>query len=344
MSRQGLDSFIVKQLPILPPSYFQEEELNFIVPRVVELTYSSHSMGSFAHDLKYGQSPFIWQEDRRGILQAELDAWFVRAYGLSREELRYVLNPKEIMGDNYPSETFRRLEENEIRRYGEYRTRRLVLDAWDRMERGELPAPQPYTAPQPAAVPGVNPLFGAGPLFEALEATPVILPAYMVPSTLSDGAWAMPAYNSISVQLQLAAILKKLPRPTRADKVRLAAVYALHPSYLTPQLSGTECHNWQRLVGDSARVSNAANVIHFVPRVNVEWRDAYTQLQGMQALLEDAENDTWAPGIAVQDFLTEGWPDGRAGFVLKVLEGMVIERSITVLPTDVQAWVKGYAA
>jgi hypothetical protein len=97
-------------------------------------------------------------------------------------------------------------------------------------------------------------------------------------------------------------------------------------------------------VGDSARVSNAANLIHFVPRVNVEWRDAYTQLRGMQALLEDTENDTWAPGIAVQDFQTEGWPDGRAGFVLKVLEGMVIERSITLLPTDVQAWVKGYAA
>lgn len=31
-----------------------------------------------------------------------------------------------------PSETFRVLRDNEKKRYGEYRTRRLVLEAWDR--------------------------------------------------------------------------------------------------------------------------------------------------------------------------------------------------------------------
>lgn len=35
------------------------------------------------------------------------------------------------MGEDYLSETFRVLKENEIRSYGEYRTRRLVLAAWD---------------------------------------------------------------------------------------------------------------------------------------------------------------------------------------------------------------------
>ena len=38
------------------------------------------------------------------------------------------------MGAAYPSETFRVLKEKEIRQYGEYRTCRLVLAAWDRME------------------------------------------------------------------------------------------------------------------------------------------------------------------------------------------------------------------
>lgn len=42
------------------------------------------------------------------------------------------------MGANYPSESFRVLKEKEIRHLGEYRTRRLVLEAWDRMEQGEL--------------------------------------------------------------------------------------------------------------------------------------------------------------------------------------------------------------
>lgn len=41
------------------------------------------------------------------------------------------------MGPDYPSETFRVLKANEIRRLGEYRTARLVLQAWDAMEKGQ---------------------------------------------------------------------------------------------------------------------------------------------------------------------------------------------------------------
>jgi hypothetical protein len=66
------------------------------------------------------------------LLQAEIDAYFAYLYGLSRDELRYILDPAEMMGVDYPSETFRVLQENEITAYNEYRTRRLVLDAWDR--------------------------------------------------------------------------------------------------------------------------------------------------------------------------------------------------------------------
>jgi hypothetical protein len=43
-----------------------------------------------------------------------------------------------VKGPDYPSETFRVLKKNEIAKYGEYRTARLVLEAWDWMQRGEL--------------------------------------------------------------------------------------------------------------------------------------------------------------------------------------------------------------
>ena len=70
---------------------------------------------------------------KRPQLMAEIDALVAsEVCGLSRDELRYILDPKEIMGADYPSETFRVLKENECRAYGEYRTRRLVLEAWDR--------------------------------------------------------------------------------------------------------------------------------------------------------------------------------------------------------------------
>lgn len=53
----------------------------------------------------------------------------------SRDELRYILDPTDIMGDDYPSKTFRVLKNNELRTYGEYRTRLLVLEAWDTLEK-----------------------------------------------------------------------------------------------------------------------------------------------------------------------------------------------------------------
>ena len=78
--------------------------------------------------------PFAWDEVRRAHLRADLDAFYARAYGLSRDELRYVLDPTDARGPDYPSETIRVLKKKDIRQFGEYRTRRLVLAAWDRMD------------------------------------------------------------------------------------------------------------------------------------------------------------------------------------------------------------------
>ncbi len=76
--------------------------------------------------------PFKWDEDRRAILKAEIDAIVARLYGLTDEELRYILDPQDVYGPDFPGETFRVLKEKEIRLYGEYRTKRLVLEAWER--------------------------------------------------------------------------------------------------------------------------------------------------------------------------------------------------------------------
>lgn len=125
----------LKQFPVLPPATYLETDLEFIVPRVLELTYTSHAMAPFARDLGYEGGPFAWDENRRAQLRAELDAWYALAYGLDRDELRYVLDPKDVMGADYPSETFRVLQKNEIAKYGEYRTQRLVLAAYDELRR-----------------------------------------------------------------------------------------------------------------------------------------------------------------------------------------------------------------
>jgi hypothetical protein len=136
----NLNFFYIEQFPILGPSAYMPVDLKFIIPRVLELTYTSRSVAPFARDLAYEGAPFKWEEERRSKLRAELDAWYARAYGLTSDELRYILDPVDVKGADFPSETFRGLKANEIRRFGEYRTARLVLQAWDRLERGELAA------------------------------------------------------------------------------------------------------------------------------------------------------------------------------------------------------------
>ena len=122
-----------KQLPILPPAFYTPNRLAFITPRVLERTCTSHALAAFAADLGHNGPPFAWDEARRAQLRADLDAFYARAYGLTRDDLRYILNPADVRGADYPSETFRVLKDKEERLYGEYRTRRLVLAAWDRM-------------------------------------------------------------------------------------------------------------------------------------------------------------------------------------------------------------------
>jgi len=80
---------------------------------------------------------FLIDEDRRARLRAELDAYYALLYGLTRDELRYILDPKDVYGPDFPGETFRVLKEKEEKRFGEYRTRRLVLAAFDELGASE---------------------------------------------------------------------------------------------------------------------------------------------------------------------------------------------------------------
>ncbi|RON49533.1 Eco57I restriction-modification methylase domain-containing protein [Pseudomonas frederiksbergensis] len=138
--------FIPKQLPVLPPSHYVEVDLAFIVPRVLELTYISYDLTAWAQDLGFAGQPFIWDEIRRSQLRAELDAYYARLYGLTRDELRYILDPADLMGPDYPSETFRVLKNNETKAFGEYRTQRLVMREFDRMTLAEASG-EAYVSP-----------------------------------------------------------------------------------------------------------------------------------------------------------------------------------------------------
>jgi hypothetical protein len=130
VSRQKIGStdmnvFIWKQLPVPTPTML-ESHLPFLVPRVLELVYTAYDMTPLARDLGDEGAPFRWDEDRRTLLRAELDAFFFRMYGIEdRDDVDYIL-------ETFQTETGG-LKHNDIARYGTYRTKDLVLAAYDRM-------------------------------------------------------------------------------------------------------------------------------------------------------------------------------------------------------------------
>jgi hypothetical protein len=124
---------VFRQLPVIPPDRYSRVDIDFIAPRVLELVYTAYDLKPFAQDMGYDGEPFIWNPDRRALLRAELDAYYAKLYGLTRDELRYILDPADVYGPDFPSETFRLLKNNEIKQFGEYRTQRLVLEAWDKL-------------------------------------------------------------------------------------------------------------------------------------------------------------------------------------------------------------------
>jgi hypothetical protein len=115
------------------PDSITANDSAFLCERILELTYTTKSLQEWAHALGHDGPPFRFDPERRALLRAELDAFYAHLYGLTRDELRYILDPSDVMGPDYPSETFRVLKTNELRKFGEYRTQRLVLEAWDRL-------------------------------------------------------------------------------------------------------------------------------------------------------------------------------------------------------------------
>ena len=141
----NMSTFFVKQFPVLTPDQIPSTMQWQIVKRVAELCYFNHDMDGWAEELweemseeqraelpQLGaQQPWVYNPERRAILQAELDAIFAHLYGLDTEDLVYILDPEDICGKGCINETFRVLKDNELRQYGEYRTKRLVIEAWD---------------------------------------------------------------------------------------------------------------------------------------------------------------------------------------------------------------------
>ena len=129
LSGTHMTYFIVKQLACPTPATFAEPATwqpdrslaDWVVPYVLELSYTSWRLQPYAREMGDDGPPFRWDPERRALLRADLDAAFLHVYGLTRPEAEHVLDSFFVV---------RKYEERD---HGEYRTKRLVLDAYDRM-------------------------------------------------------------------------------------------------------------------------------------------------------------------------------------------------------------------
>lgn len=72
--------------------------------------------------------------EHRAVLAAEIDALVARdVFRMKKEEMLYILDPKNILGEECDVETFKALRNAELRALGEFRTQRLIEEAWDRV-------------------------------------------------------------------------------------------------------------------------------------------------------------------------------------------------------------------
>ncbi len=126
-----LNFSILKQIPILPPNLYQEfckwdnsTSLDtWILPRALELTYTAWDLEPFAKDCGYDGPPFRWNDQRRFLLRCELDAAYFHLYGIERDDVDYIM------------ETFPIVKRKDEKLYGEYRTKRVILEMYDEMRR-----------------------------------------------------------------------------------------------------------------------------------------------------------------------------------------------------------------
>jgi len=113
--------YYIEQFPIFNIEDYNESLINIINNKIIKLIYTSHDLGSYAKNYGPYEGPFKWDIKERDQIKAEIDAIYAYLYKLDKNNLTHILDH------------FKVLKRNEINLYGEYQTKRLVLDAYDRL-------------------------------------------------------------------------------------------------------------------------------------------------------------------------------------------------------------------
>jgi hypothetical protein len=188
----SLKYFTKRQLPTFPPESYEQATPwaggtleNWILPRVVELTYTAWDMRPFAKDCGYNSPPFRWNEERRFWLRCELDAAFFHLYlgdaQAWRQRRAPLVNvfatPRNAVA--YIMNTFSILKRKDVKTFGRFRTEEAVLDIYDAIAKGHSDGNlyETHLSPAPADVRLTHPPFAGVPLVVPNGSRAPLLPA-----------------------------------------------------------------------------------------------------------------------------------------------------------------------
>ncbi|MGV8120660.1 MAG: hypothetical protein AB2L14_12945 [Candidatus Xenobiia bacterium LiM19] len=135
----NFSDYIMKQLPVLPPDIYylstpwghSKTLAAWIFPLVLELIFTAWDLEPFAKDCGYDGPPFKWDEERRFLMRCELDAAYFHLYEIERDDVDYIM------------ETFPIVKRKDIDKHGEYRTKRVILEIYDKMKES-MTSGKPY--------------------------------------------------------------------------------------------------------------------------------------------------------------------------------------------------------
>jgi len=123
-----MNFFLVEQLATLRPAELREHRpwlgesaSDWLASRVFELCFTNWELVSWARAMGANSPPFRWQPERRRALQGEIDAAVLHLFRLNRRQAEWLLDSFTVL---------RKYEEREV---GDYRTKTIVLEIYDRM-------------------------------------------------------------------------------------------------------------------------------------------------------------------------------------------------------------------
>jgi hypothetical protein len=240
----------------------------------------------------------------------------------------------------YIMDTFPIVRRKDEQKYGDYRTKRVILEIYDAMaEAARTGIPyQTRLSPPPANAAVAHPWPAEMP--RQLPAVPNPLEEL---KAVASAAWATPlSVSPDNVALfTLIEVMRCLGGPVDSERVRVAANLVRSPAIAAAFMEDVDAAAWARVVGQETQPlpCNVIQISQFQQgTADLPWAEAVRQLRGSGAIVVGSDGK-WSAGSRLPATSKQDWIQGRAAVAVQLLsaiEPVVAERKILAFIRSVE--------